>query len=193
MQDLKLGHYMKIPPRATFAGVYVLHRIFESSLTNFARPNVVQIVSTSLTSLVQVGVTRWLVGRVPDLCQARQSFLLTCPTARVYYSTSVFWYAILSLDVSVWEAQQKLIRRTMFQGFNRTRPSIRVERHVQPDSLLAARWRGASGFDLDHRQTILELVHPIREHPRRFDGRYLHAPSDRNQLLFVVPRWIHFP
>ncbi|GAA6024567.1 hypothetical protein JCM11491_002702 [Sporobolomyces phaffii] len=70
VQDLKLGHYMKIPPRATF---------------------IVQVISTTLTSFVQVGVKRWLVGRVPDLCDRRQQFLLTCPNVRVYYSSSVFW------------------------------------------------------------------------------------------------------
>ncbi|GAA5998997.1 hypothetical protein JCM5350_004400, partial [Sporobolomyces pararoseus] len=70
IQDLKLGHYMKIPPRATFA---------------------VQIIATILASFSQVGVKRWLVSRVPDLCESQQHFLLTCPTVRVYYSASVTW------------------------------------------------------------------------------------------------------
>ncbi|GAA5831598.1 hypothetical protein JCM3766R1_004947 [Sporobolomyces carnicolor] len=70
VQDLKLGHYMKVPPRATFA---------------------VQMVATTLTSLVQVGVKRWLVAEVPDLCETHQHFLLTCPTVRVYYSASIIW------------------------------------------------------------------------------------------------------
>ncbi|GAA5845075.1 hypothetical protein JCM5353_007423 [Sporobolomyces roseus] len=70
VQDLKFGHYMKIPPRATFS---------------------VQIVATTITSVVQVGVKRWLVSRVPDLCDRQQSFLLICPNVRVFYSSSVIW------------------------------------------------------------------------------------------------------
>ncbi|GAA5971328.1 hypothetical protein JCM3765_005835 [Sporobolomyces pararoseus] len=70
VQDLKLGHYMKIPPRASFTA---------------------QIVATALTSIVQVGVKRWLVDVVPDLCSERQAALLTCPIVRVFYSSSVIW------------------------------------------------------------------------------------------------------
>ncbi|GAA5917002.1 hypothetical protein JCM6882_001299 [Rhodosporidiobolus microsporus] len=70
VQDLKLGHYMKIPPRATF---------------------IVQLVSAAVTCFVQVGVKRWLVSVVPDLCDARQEALLTCPNVRVMYSSSVVW------------------------------------------------------------------------------------------------------
>ncbi|GAA5921817.1 hypothetical protein JCM1841_005552 [Sporobolomyces salmonicolor] len=70
VQDLKLGHYMKIPPRATFA---------------------VQMIATVITSVVQVGVKRWLVSAVPDLCTPHQSALLICPTAQVVYSSSVVW------------------------------------------------------------------------------------------------------
>ncbi|GAA6064754.1 hypothetical protein JCM10212_002673 [Sporobolomyces blumeae] len=70
VQDLKLGHYMKIPPRATFT---------------------VQIVATAVTAFVQVGVKRWLVGVVPDLCDEQQAAFLTCPNARVFYSASIIW------------------------------------------------------------------------------------------------------
>ncbi|GAA5982688.1 hypothetical protein JCM11641_002337 [Rhodosporidiobolus odoratus] len=70
VQDLKLGHYMKIPPRATFA---------------------VQVIATIITSVVQVGVKRWLESAVPDLCAPDQKSLLTCPYAEVYYSSSIVW------------------------------------------------------------------------------------------------------
>ncbi|GAA5828625.1 hypothetical protein JCM11251_000877 [Rhodosporidiobolus azoricus] len=70
VQDLKLGHYMKIPPRATFS---------------------VQIVSAVVTCFVQVGVKRWLVSEVPDLCDQYQKALLICPNARVMYSSSIVW------------------------------------------------------------------------------------------------------
>ncbi|GAA5821301.1 hypothetical protein JCM10212_006415 [Sporobolomyces blumeae] len=70
VQDLKLGHYMKIPPRATFSA---------------------QLVSTVICSFVQVGIKRWLVSQVPDLCEPHQSSLLVCPGVRVFYSSSIIW------------------------------------------------------------------------------------------------------
>ncbi|GAA5939782.1 uncharacterized protein JCM15063_005285 [Sporobolomyces koalae] len=70
IQDLKFGHYMKIPPRATFAA---------------------QIIATTLTSFVQFGVKQWLLHNVRDLCEPHQHFLLTCPGVRVFYSASVTW------------------------------------------------------------------------------------------------------
>ncbi|EFP80734.2 uncharacterized protein PGTG_06690 [Puccinia graminis f. sp. tritici CRL 75-36-700-3] len=70
IQDLKLGHYMKIPPRVTFA---------------------VQIVAAILSAFVQIGVKKFLVATVPDLCDKHQANLLTCPNTSVFYSASVLW------------------------------------------------------------------------------------------------------
>ncbi|PLW42849.1 hypothetical protein PCASD_07221 [Puccinia coronata f. sp. avenae] len=70
IQDLKLGHYMKIPPRVTF---------------------VVQIVAAILSAVVQIGVKKFLVATVPDLCDKHQANLLTCPNTSVFYSASVLW------------------------------------------------------------------------------------------------------
>ncbi|KAH9814731.1 OPT oligopeptide transporter protein-domain-containing protein [Melampsora americana] len=70
IQDLKLGHYMKIPPRVTF---------------------VVQILAAISSAIVQVGVKEFLVATVPDLCDKHQANLLTCPNSSVFYSASVLW------------------------------------------------------------------------------------------------------
>ncbi|KAH9447028.1 hypothetical protein Pst134EA_029013 [Puccinia striiformis f. sp. tritici] len=70
IQDLKLGHYMKIPPRVTF---------------------VVQIVAAILSAFVQIAVKKFLVATVPDLCDKHQANLLTCPNTSVFYSASVLW------------------------------------------------------------------------------------------------------
>ena len=69
-QDLKLGHYMKIPPRNTFT---------------------VQIVAALVSSLVQIGVKQWLFKAVPDICSPDQKDLLICPQIAVFYHTSVIW------------------------------------------------------------------------------------------------------
>ncbi|KAI8459070.1 oligopeptide transporter 4 [Phakopsora pachyrhizi] len=70
IQDLKLGHYMKIPPRVTF---------------------IVQIVAAILSAVVQIGVKKFLVATVPDMCDKHQANLLTCPNTSVFYSASVLW------------------------------------------------------------------------------------------------------
>lgn len=51
-----------------------------------------QITSTFIAALVQVGVKRWLVGTVKDICTRKQAALLICPSTRVFYSSSIIWY-----------------------------------------------------------------------------------------------------
>jgi len=50
-----------------------------------------QVVATVLTSFVQVGVKRWLLSTVTDICTPHQAAFLVCPGATVFYSSSVFW------------------------------------------------------------------------------------------------------
>ena len=69
-QDLKLGHYMKIPPRASF---------------------VAQVVATLLSGFLQVGVKTALFTTVPDICSEGQKNMLTCPHNRVFFSASAIW------------------------------------------------------------------------------------------------------
>ncbi|KZO94991.1 oligopeptide transporter [Calocera viscosa TUFC12733] len=70
VQDLKLGHYIKIPPRATF---------------------IAQVVATLLSTIVQVGVKALLFNIVPDICQPTQAHNLTCPKNSVFFTASVLW------------------------------------------------------------------------------------------------------
>ena len=70
VQDLKLGHYVKLPPRATF---------------------LVQLVATTLVGLLQVGVKEWMFVNIPDICQPNQKDALTCPHNQVLYTTSAIW------------------------------------------------------------------------------------------------------
>ncbi|KAI1415510.1 small oligopeptide transporter [Hypoxylon sp. FL1857] len=68
--DMKLGHYLKIPPRTLF----------------FA-----QGLATILGALTQVGVTLWMLGNVPDICSLDQPNGFSCPQGRTVYSSSVIW------------------------------------------------------------------------------------------------------
>ncbi|EIW80549.1 oligopeptide transporter [Coniophora puteana RWD-64-598 SS2] len=70
VQDLKLGHYIKVPPRATF---------------------LVQMVGTLCASFVQVGVKEWMFANVKDICSPTQESSLTCPHNQVYFTASAIW------------------------------------------------------------------------------------------------------
>ncbi|QRV74794.1 OPT oligopeptide transporter protein [Ceratobasidium sp. AG-Ba] len=70
VQDLKLGHYIKVAPRATF---------------------IVQIVATTLSAVIQVAVKEWLSANVKDMCSPDQAHKLTCPHGEVYFTASAVW------------------------------------------------------------------------------------------------------
>ncbi|KAJ7647777.1 OPT oligopeptide transporter protein-domain-containing protein [Roridomyces roridus] len=70
IQDLKLGHYVKVPPRATF---------------------LVQLVGTIVAAFLQVGVKTWIFSNVHDICQPTQKSQLTCPHNEVFFTASVVW------------------------------------------------------------------------------------------------------
>ncbi|KAF8954190.1 OPT oligopeptide transporter [Flammula alnicola] len=70
VQDLKLGHYVKVPPRATF---------------------LVQMVATILAAFIQVGVKEWIFSNVKDICEPTQRSQLTCPHNQVFFTASAVW------------------------------------------------------------------------------------------------------
>lgn len=72
-QDMKLAHYLKVPPRTLF----------------FA-----QGFATILGALTQTGVTLWMLGNVSGICDEEQSNGFSCPNGRVVFSSSVIWGAI---------------------------------------------------------------------------------------------------
>lgn len=73
LQDFKLGHYMKIPPRTMFMA---------------------QVVGTFISVLVYTVTAWWLMGTVPDLCDTSKlpdDSPWTCPMDNVFYDASVIW------------------------------------------------------------------------------------------------------
>ncbi|SPN99606.1 related to sexual differentiation process protein isp4 [Cephalotrichum gorgonifer] len=68
--DLKLGHYMKVPPRILFA---------------------VQMVATLVSSVTQIGVLNWMFANVRGLCTPEAINGFTCPIARVHFNGSILW------------------------------------------------------------------------------------------------------
>ncbi|KAI0424290.1 OPT family small oligopeptide transporter [Xylaria sp. FL1042] len=72
-QDLKLGHYMKVPPRAMFSA---------------------QLVASVWSAIVQIAVMNWALGTIPEVCSDNQPESYTCPGGRVFFTASIIWGAI---------------------------------------------------------------------------------------------------
>lgn len=78
LQDFKLGHYMKIPPRSMF---------------------LVQVCGTILAGIVNLGAAYWLYGTIekghicitsgPNAIPLNSQW--TCPSANVFFTASVIW------------------------------------------------------------------------------------------------------
>ncbi|KNC97084.1 OPT family small oligopeptide transporter [Spizellomyces punctatus DAOM BR117] len=68
-KDMKLGHYMKIPPRDMF---------------NF------QIVGTVIGCLVSLSTTHYLLNNIDNIC-TDEAYPWTCPNAGLFGASSVVW------------------------------------------------------------------------------------------------------
>jgi OPT family oligopeptide transporter len=71
--DLKLGHYMKIPPKILFQ---------------------VQMASTLVSSVTQIGVLNWMFANILNICTPQAVNGFTCPIARVHFNGSILWGVI---------------------------------------------------------------------------------------------------
>ncbi|KAJ7362691.1 OPT oligopeptide transporter [Mycena albidolilacea] len=72
-QDLKLGQSRKVSPRVLFAA---------------------QIYASILSCLTQVGVFRWMLGNIENLCSTKNTDRFTCNGTRVVYNASLIWGTI---------------------------------------------------------------------------------------------------
>ncbi|KAF6986098.1 hypothetical protein CFC21_003889, partial [Triticum aestivum] len=73
LQDFKLGHYMKIPPRTMFMA---------------------QVVGTLISAFVYLGTARWMMDTIPNICNTEllpAGSPWTCPYDHLFYDASVIW------------------------------------------------------------------------------------------------------
>ncbi|CAN1753498.1 Oligopeptide transporter 1 [Linum perenne] len=73
VQDFKLGHYMKIPPKSMF---------------------IAQLVGTLVGSTVHFATAWWILSSVPHVCDIDnlpEGSPWTCPGSDVFYSASIIW------------------------------------------------------------------------------------------------------
>ena len=71
--DLKLGHYMKIPPRLMFSS---------------------QIISASVSIVISILARQWALDNIPDICSHGQKDFFTCPFLELYNTSSILWSEI---------------------------------------------------------------------------------------------------
>ncbi|KAJ7596526.1 OPT oligopeptide transporter [Mycena floridula] len=71
--DLKLGHYMKIPPRQLFCA---------------------QVAASIVAGTTQLGVQTWMLDNIHDICTPRQKDGFTCQSIHVFGTASVIWGVI---------------------------------------------------------------------------------------------------
>ncbi|KAI2385055.1 hypothetical protein LOY90_006323 [Ophidiomyces ophidiicola] len=72
-RDLKLAHYMKVPPRTTFA---------------------CQVGATIWAVFVQIAVMNWTLGNIENVCTPAQKAHFTCPNGKTFFSSSIVWGVI---------------------------------------------------------------------------------------------------
>ncbi|KIP12223.1 hypothetical protein PHLGIDRAFT_32874 [Phlebiopsis gigantea 11061_1 CR5-6] len=72
-QDFKLGHYMKVSPRAMFWG---------------------QVVCTAIACTVQLGVQAWMFTNIDNICDEHQKDGFICPSTQVFGTASIIWGVI---------------------------------------------------------------------------------------------------
>jgi OPT family oligopeptide transporter len=71
--DLKLGHYMHVPPIMMFW---------------------VQVLATIWGALVNVGVLYWAFNNISEICTSKAVQNFTCPQATTFFTASVVWGAV---------------------------------------------------------------------------------------------------
>ncbi|KAI0129119.1 OPT family small oligopeptide transporter [Xylariales sp. AK1849] len=107
--DLKMAHYMKVPPKVTFW---------------------CQVIASIWAVFVQIAVMNWTLGNIPDCCTTGQPAKFSCPNGKAFFSSSIVWGVIgpqrmfgpgsiyhnfnwfwligASLPVMIWVATRKL-------------------------------------------------------------------------------------
>ncbi|KAI0374504.1 OPT oligopeptide transporter [Pilatotrama ljubarskyi] len=73
LNDLKIGHYMKIPPRIMFMA---------------------QVVASTLACFVCVGVQEWQFAHIEDYCMPSQKDGFTCNDISTFATASIIWGGI---------------------------------------------------------------------------------------------------
>ncbi len=83
--DLKVAHYLKIPPRVTFSG---------------------QMIATFISTLVCTGVLNFQIN-IKDVCTENAPMRFYCPGPNTFFTASILWGTIGPLKVFGKDGQYK--------------------------------------------------------------------------------------
>jgi OPT oligopeptide transporter protein len=72
-QDLKLAHYMHIPPWVTFYA---------------------QVVATVVSTFVCIAILNFQMTQIPNVCSPHQQNHFTCPGVNAFFTASVLWVCL---------------------------------------------------------------------------------------------------
>lgn len=84
VEDLKLGFYMKVPPRAMFRTQLWCTILAYSIALNYINKS----------AFMNIGVMNWVLHNVPGICTPDQPDKFSCPGATVFFNASVIWGVI---------------------------------------------------------------------------------------------------
>ena len=73
LNDLKIGHYQKVPPRVMFMA---------------------QVIATIILCFVATGVQQWQWAHIPDFCTPTQSEGFYCLDVETFATSSIIWGGI---------------------------------------------------------------------------------------------------
>ncbi|PFH59349.1 hypothetical protein XA68_12478 [Ophiocordyceps unilateralis] len=117
LQDLKIAHYVKLPPRVTFMG---------------------QMVATLISTIVCTGVFKFQMN-IKDVCTSAASMRFFCPGPNTFMTASVLWGTIGPIKVFGKDGYYKwllmgfpvgFILVTLIWGLQRIWPDSHVLRRV---------------------------------------------------------------
>jgi OPT family oligopeptide transporter len=136
--DLKLGHYMKIPPRVMFMA---------------------QTVATIISCFVVVTVQRLLLDNVPGICTREQRSGFVCPSSTAFAQASIIWGGIGPIRLFGKDSTYVfLLASTHLSHFLTDSSQLRC------CSVVLTHWRSLPHPILLARKEVSKLHFPIHKH-----------------------------
>lgn len=124
--DLKLAHYVKIPPRQTFAA---------------------QLAATLVSTFICTAMLNFQMMGIPNVCTEQAPFNMSCPNVNTFFMASILWGTIGPRKLFGAEGQYRFIQLGWAMGFvaplllwgvQRLFPSQKWLRMVSPVLMFAA-------------------------------------------------------
>jgi hypothetical protein len=160
--NLKLSHYMKVPPRSMFF---------------------CQVVAAVVAGTVQIGVQAWMSSNIEDYCSPDQKDGFTCPYISVFGTASMI--------VSCSCIRVPLLNTVVVVGCHWTAACVlRWSAPLWP-VVLRPCWCSCTGFPMDHTQEVQPSLLEVSPLPRHLLQREFHTSCDTDQLCVLCASLLH--